>query len=223
MSKERTYTVLVEGYIGDTGNGTYAFNVVPVSDGLQALTLGNAVSGSIATPGQQQQYPHTFPTRRSSYLDSLTNSGQLHWSLNGPTGNVVNNRGFSASDAQSTSNPVLALLAGDYTLSVSANGDTTSGYQFRLFDLATATALTPGTPVSDTLNPANATKAYQFTLATGGRYFFNYQSSSGLNNTYWRLIDPYNNMVFSASLVADQGPLFLSNAGTYTVLVEGYV
>src|SRR5437762_6190783 len=73
------------------------------------------------------------------------------------------------------------------------------------------------------LFPSNATKAYQFTLATGGRYFFNYQSSSGLNNTWWRLIDPYDNMVFSTSLFSDQGPLFLSNAGTYTVLVEGYI
>src|SRR5206468_11309779 len=54
------------------------------------------------------------------------------------------------SDAQSIGgNAVLALLAGNYTLSVSANGDSTGGYQFRLFDLATATALTPGTPVSE--------------------------------------------------------------------------
>src|SRR5207244_4487346 len=142
----------------------------------------------------------------------LTNNPQLHWSLDGPIGNLVNNRSFTL-DAQNIGNPVLALSAGDYTLSVSANGDTTGGYQFRLFDLATANSIAPGTPVSDTLNPANATKAYQFTLATAGEYFFNYQSSSGLNNAWWRLIDPYDNMVFSASLFTDQGPLLLSNTG----------
>src|SRR5205807_4977127 len=61
LSNAGTYTVLVEGYFGDPGNGTYDFNVVPVSDGLQALTLGNDVSGAIATPGQQQQYSFTLP------------------------------------------------------------------------------------------------------------------------------------------------------------------
>src|SRR5207247_6308899 len=136
--------------------------------------------------------------------------------------NGVNNRCFNVSDAQSSGNPVLRLSAGDYTLTVSRDGDTTRGYQVTLFEPATPNSIAPGTPVSDTLNPANVTKAYQFTLATGGKYFFNYQSSSGLNNAWWRLIYTYNNMVFSTSLFTDKSPLFLSNAGTYTVLVEGY-
>src|SRR5439155_10514196 len=125
----------------------------------------------------------------------------LHWSLNGPTGNVVNKRAFNGSKGQSFGGkPVLALLAGNYTLSVSGNGDITGGYQFRLFDLATATALTPGTPISDTLNPANATKAYQFTPAADGKNLCIYQNYIGLTYACWRLIDPYNNMVFSTSL-----------------------
>src|SRR5438128_6460226 len=98
----------------------------------------------------------------------------------------------------------LALSAGNYTLSVSGNGDNTGAYQFRLFDLATANSIVPGTPVSDTLSPANVTKAYQFTLATGGNYFFNYQISSAHNSTSFRLTDRYHNMVFSASLFTDQ-------------------
>src|SRR5438874_13818541 len=109
-----SYVFLLEVYIGDPGIGIYDFNVLPVSDGLQALTLGNAVSGAIATPGQQQQYTFTLPVPARLYFDSLTNNGQLHWSLNGPTGNVVNNRGFSASDAQSIGNPALGLPTGNY-------------------------------------------------------------------------------------------------------------
>src|SRR5207247_6286065 len=93
-----TNSVLVEGYIGDTGNGTYGFNVAPVSDGLQVLTLGNDVSGAITTPGQQQQYSFTLPGTARLYFDSLTNNGLLHWSLNGRRGNVVNNRGLNWSD-----------------------------------------------------------------------------------------------------------------------------
>src|SRR2546422_11211548 len=84
-------------------------------------------------------------------------------------------------------------------------------------------ALTPAHPISDFFflmirRPPRSTLFPYTTL-----FRSNYQNSSGLNNTWWRLIDPYNNLVFSTSLVSDQGPLFLSNAGTYTVLVEGYI
>ncbi|PYK98757.1 MAG: hypothetical protein DME19_11280 [Verrucomicrobia bacterium] len=218
-----TYTLLVLGHINDPGSGNYTFNVVPVTDGSQVLTPGGTVTGSIAAPGQQQRYTFTLFAAARLYFDSLTNNPQLHWSLDGPSGNLVNNRSFTVSDAPSIGNPVLALSTGNYTLSVSGNGDTTGDFQFRLFDLATATSLTPGTPVNDTLNPANATKAYQFAVGSTGRYFFNYQNSSGLNNTRWRLIDPYNDMVFSTSLFTDQGPLLLGRPGTYTLLVEGYI
>src|SRR5205814_6971940 len=115
LSSPGTYTLLVEGYYNDPGNGSYDFNVVPVGDGLQALTLGNVVSGAIAAPGQQQQYTFTLPGAARLYFDSLTNSGQLHWSLNGPAGNVVNNRGFNGSDAQSIGDKPLPSLAADDT------------------------------------------------------------------------------------------------------------
>ena len=44
---------------------------------------------------------------------------------------------------------MLALPAGNYTITVSGSGDDTGGYQFVLQDFAAATALTPGTPVSE--------------------------------------------------------------------------
>src|SRR5207247_10416712 len=118
----------------------------------------------------------TVPGKTLPYFESRTNTGQLPWSLNRPTGNVVNNRGFSGSDAQNIGgNPVLALLAGNYTLSVSANGHATGGYQFRLFDLGTANSIVPGTPVSDTLNPASATEHYPDIQSRVGKDFFDNQ------------------------------------------------
>ena len=45
-------------------------------------------------------------------------------------------------------------------------------YSFRLLDLASAIALTPGTPVSDTLNPANSTNTYQFSGEAGQSFYF---------------------------------------------------
>src|SRR5207247_6087436 len=76
LSRPGTYTLLVEGFYGDTGNGTYGFNVVPVSDGLQALKLGSVVCGAVGAPGQHQQYTFTLPGAARLYLDSLTNRVQ---------------------------------------------------------------------------------------------------------------------------------------------------
>ena len=115
-----TYTLLVAGYINDPGSGSYTFNVAPVTDGLQALTLGSTVTGSISTPGQRQQYTFTLPSAARLYFDSFTNVSGLRWYLDGPTGNVMNNAGFN-----SDSNLGL-LTAGSYTLTVVANNNNDS-------------------------------------------------------------------------------------------------
>jgi len=223
LSKTGTYLVLIEGYIGDNGTGTYGFNVQPFTDGFQALALGGLIDAAISSPGQTQRYTFTLGTEARLYFDSLTNNSQFRWWLDGPTGNVVYNRSFASSDAQSIGTPVIPVMAGDYTLRVSANGDNTGGFQFRLSDLAAATPLTPGTPVNDTLNPANATAAYRFTAAAGDRVFFDSQSSSGLPNAYWRLIDPDGQVIFSTGLSNDPAAQTLSKTGTYLVLIEGYI
>ena len=53
------------------------------------------------------------------------------------------------------------MPAGDYTLTIDLPGDLTGAYAFRLSDLAPATPLTPGTPVSGSLDPANETDLYR--------------------------------------------------------------
>lgn len=132
-----TYTLLIEGWFGDDpGNAGFHFNVVPVVDGVQALTLGALTSGTIATPGGMQQYLFTLAAPAMLYFDSRTNNTfQLRWSLDGPTGNVVNNRAFSSSDA-SGGFAGLNLPAGDYTVTVTGSTDNTGSFAFRLFDLA---------------------------------------------------------------------------------------
>src|SRR5262249_59848073 len=97
--------------------------------------------------------------------------------LAGPAGIAVNARSFTASDGFTFSgSPVLSLPAGSYTLTVDATTDATGAYQFRLVDLASATPLTPGTPVNGTLDPAAETDLYRFTAAAGDRFFFDFLS-----------------------------------------------
>src|SRR5262249_56366487 len=107
------------------------------------------------------------------YFDALTNNANLNWTLAGPTGTVVSARPFTSSDGFNfSSTPALNLVAGDYVLTIAGQGTTTGAYSFRLWDLAQATALTPGTPVSSDLSPANETDLYRFAANAGDRFFF---------------------------------------------------
>ena len=186
------------------------------------LTLGNTVSSNLATPRQQDHYTFSLAAASLLYFDALTNNGNFAWSLSGPVGTAVSNRAFTNSDGGSV-DPVPALPAGSYTLTVSGSGATTGAYSFRLLDLSQAAPLTPGTPVSGTLAPANSTNAYQFSASAGDQYSFVPSTGSGGPLAYWRLIDPYGNVLFSTSLGLDPGTVTLTASGTYTLLVEGYI
>src|SRR4029077_249102 len=156
------------------------------------------------------------------YFDSLTNSANIQWSLVGPAGTAVSNRPFNGSDGI-FSTPMPILPAGAYTLTVTGVGQTTGAYAFRLSDLASATPLIPGTPVSGTLDPANSTNLYRFTASAGDQYTFLRQGGSGAPNASWRLIDPYGNVLFNNALRTSSALLTLPATGTYSLLVEGNI
>ena len=217
------YTVLVGGTNGDTGTTNYTFNVFPISDPTHALTLGSVVSANLAVPGEQDRYTFNLADDTQLYFDSLINNVNFQWSLTGPSGITVNNLAFNSSDGHfGVSNPVMSVPAGAYTLTVDATGSTTGPYAFRLSNLATATALTPGTAVSDSLSPANSTNLYQFSAAAGQSFYFARLSGTA-TSAQWRLIDPDGNVLFSTLLNTDAGRLTLTAAGTYTLLVEGFI
>ena len=221
LSASGTYTLLLEGYYFDGGVGTFSFNVVPVLDNSQVLTVGGVTTGNIATPGQRQIYTFSLAAPARLHFDSRTNANSLRWSLDGPAGNLVNSRQFVSSDGINYGGSILNLPAGDYTLTVFATADATSGYQFRLIDTATAPTLNPGTPVSSTLSPANETDVYQFTVGAPSKFFLDSQSSSGMPNVSQRLFDSYGNLIINTSGNSDVGPFTLA-AGTYFYLLEGY-
>ncbi len=216
-----THTLLVEGYHGDAGNGSFTVAVLPVADATHSFALGDVTSGAIVSPGQRQSYPFSLATPARLYFDARTNNSGLRWVLDGPTGRVISERSFTSSDASSIGDPLIRLAAGDYTLTVSGNGDVVGGYLFRLFDLATAASITPGQVVAGTLNPAHMTEAYQFQVASPGEYYFDSRSLTGLPNAHWRLVNPFGGLTYSASASTDVGPVALG-VGTYTVLIEGY-
>ena len=101
------------------------------------------VRGAINVPGEQDSYTFKLASDTKMYFDSRAGSSSIRWNLDGPAGRVVSARSFTASDGLDIGNPVLGLVAGDYTLSVNADNDVTGSYEFALFDLSAATLLTP--------------------------------------------------------------------------------
>ena len=180
------------------------------------------IHGSIDVPGQTNRYTFTLTDSKQLYFDSETNNTSLNWSLEGPAGSEVANRSFASSDGVDFSgSPLLQLRPGDYTLSVNGSGHATGTYDFRLLDAANATAITPGTPVSGTLDPGNETNLYQFQASAGQSFFFNSTGFSG-SDARWRLVGPNNTLIFDQTWMdSDPGARTLAQDGTYYLSVEG--
>ncbi|SMP79595.1 YD repeat-containing protein, partial [Neorhodopirellula lusitana] len=222
LTQTGTYYLLVEGDSLEKGATNYSFAIQSLgNDGIDPptgtpITLGSVVSSDIAVTGEQDVYTFTLTTVSNLYFDSLSDNSSLYWTLVGPSGQLAN-RSFTNSDQYQ---PLLDAVPGDYTLTVDGSGDATGAYGFRLLDLLSATAITPGTPVDGDLNPADETDLYRFDVTAGDRYFIDVQAESGTGNTRWRLFDPFGNQLFDNSL-SDVDTLTMEQAGNYTLAVEG--
>lgn len=216
-----TYTLLLEGYVAETLTPSYAFTVFPVTDGTHPLALDATIAGEITTPGQAHRYAFTLAAERRVYFDALTSSSNLRWSLSGPTGEIVNELPLTSSDALSAF-AVRTLPAGAYVLTLDASGDAVGPFSFRLLDLANAAPLNFAAETTGRLEPFAKTDLYQFTAAAGDRFTFDTLTATP-RNAYWRLVGPHTDLVFTHHLGADSALITLGYAGTYTLLVEGYI
>ncbi|MCG8335550.1 MAG: hypothetical protein MJE63_13605, partial [Proteobacteria bacterium] len=223
------YTLAVEGPVYLTDDRPYGFTVrfveniiIPPLEGV-VFSLGDQIDGAIATAGEIDAYVFTIAQPAFVYMDMLPSVNNLHWTLTGPTGDLINNRRVQSSDAAELggTNPVIALVApGTYQVRFSGvNGTQTGAYSWRLLDLAAADAYTPGDTLSDTLTPGAATDIYRFNATAGDRVFVDVQS--GYSNINWRLIDQYGVQRHVQFSLADAGPLTLEVTGDWYLLIEG--
>ena len=179
------------------------------------------IDGSLDVAGETDRYSLTLTDDLRVVFDSLTSNSNIRWSLDGPRGNLVSSRPFNQSDSGDLGgNVAYDLPAGDYMFTVDGVADATGAYGFRLIDINAAQDLTPGTPVTGELSPANETDAYKFSAVAGQRYFFDRFANS--SDAYWRLLDPFGRTVAGPTpLNSDLGELTLGLDGSYTLLIEG--
>jgi hypothetical protein len=214
------WTVLLEGYIFETPAArTLEFNLLPVTDGAQAMALGAPVAGTVTSPGQTQRHTFSLATTQSLFFDSLAPAPNLNWSLTGPGGPKVERQTFQNDDT-SLAASLRNLPAGDYTLAVNGYREGTNGYQFRLLNLATATEIQANNSITGELNPGSEARLYRFTAPAGTVMFFD-ALLANTRNANWLLRDRFDRQLFYNGLSQDQ-LLTLDAGGEYQLWVNGY-
>jgi hypothetical protein len=185
-----------------------------------ALTFGTTYAGTISVPGQTNAFTFNGTPGQRLYFDSQDFDGvNLYATLLSP-GGVNLYQGNDDADA----GPWVLTEPGTHQLVINALSSLTTNFLFRLLDLATAPALTLGTPISDQLSPGLACNIYQFTGKPGQQIKLQTLSYS-TNQATWALISPANVVLTGggSKLPIDQnlGTVTLPISGQYCLLISG--
>ena len=222
LPRNEEYILAIRGTGSLTDITDYAFEIITSDSISTPLSLNTTVSTEIREKGEEDIYHFNLTERNLLYFDSLTNTSNLNWTLEGPAGIEVNNRHFH--DREGRFFPILDLAVGDYTLTIDGRLDFTGDYEFQLLDLGTATSITPGPAVNDSLSSTRATQAYQFEMEAGQQLYFDVQDNA---DAYLRLVDPFGGELIGRHSIGGSNPdvdtLLLEQEGTYTLLVEGRI
>jgi RHS repeat-associated protein len=215
LTQSGTYRLLLSG--DNTTVGSYQFVVTNPALTTTPLTLGAAVIGTLAKPGDEASYTFSgTPGERIYYAPTTTYAGGQRIRLYDPAGNLVFNDNWS--NAQGA---LVLLLSGTYRLLFSGDGATVGTYNFTLSNPAfTTTPLTLGTPVSGTLaNPGDQAE-YTFTGTPGERLFYA-PTTTYAGGQRVRLFTPGGTLLFNNNWSSDEGPIVLTQAGTYRLVFSG--
>jgi hypothetical protein len=213
LTQGGTYILAVEGFSDNPIN--YSIQAIQPTTTTTALTLGNAVSSSIAAKGEQDIYTFTGAVGQRLYFDSLQNTFSSSVVLRDPTGDNVlffNTNGDRGS--------FTLTEAGTYQLIIDPNNDSTGNYNFRLLDVSSQPNLAIGTPTVSTLNPSLETDIYKFTATAGQKISTDdLGSNSGAS---WAIYAPDDRFILSRGLSNNNDfDVILESAGTYLFVLDG--
>ncbi len=220
LASTGTYILAVEGNGNATSTVSYSFEIFDNVHPTSTLTLGTAVSGTLANLGDEASYTFTGSPGQTVYLDSLESSTYIYATLTGPFGNQV----FASYLPYGDQGPFTLNQAGTYTLTLSTLNSYTGNYDFTLDDTskATAIALTPGSGTSEsgTLTTGLTTNLYQFTGTKGELVYFAGQSDSSTDGAIAYFYSPSNSSVTDV-YVENNTQVTLPFSGTYILAIVG--
>jgi hypothetical protein len=245
-----TYTVTVYGAADSTG--AYGINIVPVLAQPFALTLGQAVTnnvpspgaGILETPGALDSYTFQATTGQSVYFDALTGNPcdpRLRWKCVGPTNQVLFDQWLTATPGCGNGDPGTMTFpaSGTYTVTVYGFTDATGNYAFQVmpvlpqtFTLALGQIVTNGVPGTGagSIETPGASDVFPFSATAGQSVYFDALTGNPCDpRLRWKCVGPTNQVLFDQWLTAtpgcgngDPGTMTFPVSGTYTVTVSGF-
>lgn len=220
------YTLLVEGYIFDAGTVDYQFDVDFLGNTLinpypgSPVTLGNTITGSLATANEVDAYAFTLNAATNLYVDTLLADGSFQWSLKGPDGNILSSRNLANDYYFAGSAAVWNAPAGNYQLSVDSNDGSTGNYALRVLNLSAAPLIAADITVAGTLAPGSSATAYRLPVTAGQRLHLS--SSTTATNGTWRVLSPSGQNLAGSNFSSNLEDIPVAESGLVTILIEGY-
>ena len=217
--------------VGMTGDASYAADTAAVAASgavvapttstpadVTPISIGQTVTGSIASSNQTDDYTFTGVKDETVYLQSkATCSGSLRWELLGPDGGPL--------DGSVVCNDLLRQVLpseGTYTVRVNADRNAMGAYGFSLLAVP-ATVVTPISleqGVNGSLSAAGQWADYTF---DGSAHQVVYAQRVGdcTSDLLWTLLSPTGTRIGDTQTCNDLGRVELPAAGTYTVRIHG--
>ena len=201
---------------GATANATinYNFEVIAPSSVSTELTLGEAVSGEISQPGEEDIFTFTGSAGQRLYFDGLSSDSTFDVELFSPSGDRMFNI-----DTDRDSAPFSLIESGTYEVVINPFGGTTGGYNFNLLDIETSPELTFNTPLSGTLDPGLETQIFQFNGIAGQELTFDSLASG--SNGRWELYGPANQTISFSNFLNRDFSVELPGDGLYSLVLQG--
>jgi RHS repeat-associated protein len=211
-----TYTLTVTG----AKAGSYSFQVIDGST-TDVLPLDTPVSGIVDRKFGADIYRVDGTAGQRFYFHTLSDSGAIQVIAYGPDNSIPAQGGSTANSDRDITLPA----TGTYLLVVepTATATTAVDYSFELSDPATTTAaLSLDTATTFTVQKPGDRIRYTFTGQVGQRVYLDDLSSIGPTGSQaWnsQFLGPDGTALFTGQ--GDQGPVTLTEAGTYTLVATG--
>ena len=228
LPADGNYAYLLSGYSFFSGDQAYSVRVVDVAD-APAATLGATISATLDPGTRAGVYRYVSTTAGAKVaLDGLTPNASSYVgtaSIYSPSGVLVGNSTQLGGDLLIPSTEV-----GTYTLIFDGYSTAPINYSFQLGTPAVATeALTLGTTVSGTIDHFGDSDEFTFTGAVGQLIYYDGLDPSDSDSLLVRILDPGGLDILPQSVFfgtpntadLDFGPLRLTRAGTYKVVIGG--
>ncbi len=199
----------------------YQFKVEDISDTPVAVSGLSVQSGSLAASGTNS-FTFTGPAGRALFLDSLQPYSYYYYYYYNPVTYTItapDNTTANSGGLQTAGQPFVLPQSGTYTFTVTNSTSTSQTYDYQLLDLNDpgVTALTLGTPVTNSSLAANAATVYSFTGSAGQQLYYANVANSG--STSWSLMTADGtSAVTSGNANTTSGPFTLPENGTYYLI-----